>query len=314
MNSPHQPRHLGGGHPQAPVLFRLPKLDPLRPQVRSAIVEIPIDRLADRPSSAPAAGPSVTAENSPEKKPNAWPFASKLSAAVLGSAALFWLGWVIAQNSGSEGDRAAPSVVVSVPNGEHPAAVADPGMIEEMPENGGGAGSLARSDLRVTEGTAPAGEAFWGDKVAAKASEHGPVGKGEVSPAVNGWQGASGQITSGQRAAGTGWLTPASSRQEAAAVPDRFKASDTPHPPTFDPEQAVSVGLATPQNEGPVKSSTPNAVADWSRYLQSSEGQLRPVSATDASSQTPPQTESAVFVDGGATGPSPAPAETPFYE
>jgi hypothetical protein len=295
------------------VLFRLPKLDPLRPQVRSAIVEIPIDRLADRPSSAPAAGPSVTAENSPEKKPNAWPFASKLSAAVLGSAALFWLGWVIAQNSGSEGDKAAPGIVVSVPNSEHPAAVADPGMIEEKTENGGGVGSLTRSDLRVTEGMPPAGEVPWGDKVAAKASEPGPAGKGEVSPAVNGWQGASGQVTSGQRAAGTGWLTPASSRQEAAA-PDRFKASDTPHPPTFDPEQAVSVGLATPQNEGPVKSSTPNAVADWARYLQSSEGQLRPVSATDASSQTPPQTESAVFVDGGATAPSPAPAETPFYE
>ncbi len=313
MNSPHQPRHLGGGHPQAPVLFRLPKLDPLRPQVRSAIVEIPIDHLADRPPSAPAVGPSVTTENSPEKKPNAWPFASKLSAAVLGSAALFWLGWVIAQNSGSEGDKAAPGVVVSVPNSEHPAAVADPGMIEEKTENGGRGGSLAGSDLRVAEGIAPAGEVPWGDKVAAKASDRGPAGEGQVWPAVNGWQGTSGQVTSGQRAAGTGWLTPASSRQEAAA-PDRFKASDTPHPPTFDPEQAVSVGLATPQNEGPVKSSTPNAVADWTRYLQSSEGQLRPVSATDTSSQTPPQTESAVFVDGGATAPSPAPAETPFYE
>lgn len=313
MNSPHQPRHLGGGHPQAPVLFRLPKLDPLRPQVRSAIVEIPIDHLADRPSSAPAVGPSVTTENSPEKKPNTWPFASKLSAAVLGSAALFWLGWVIAQNSGSEGDKAAPGVVVAVPNSELPAAVADPGMLEEKTENGGRGGSLAGSDLRVAEGIAPAGESAWRDKVAAKASDRGPAGEGEVSPAVNGWQGTSGQVTSGQRAAGTGWLTPASSRQEAAA-PDRFKASDTPHPPTFDPEQAVSVGLATPQNEGPVKSSTPNAVADWTRYFQSSEGQLRPVSATDTSSQTPPQTESAVFVDGGATAPSPAPAETPFYE
>lgn len=313
MNSPHQPRHLGGGHPQAPVLFRLPKLDPLRPQMRSAIVEIPIDRLADRPSSAPEAGPSVTTENSPEKKPNASPFASKLSAAVLGSAALFWLGWVIAQNSGSEGETAAPSVVASMPNSEPPAAVADPGMIEEKTENGGRGGYLAGSDLRVAEGIAPAGESAWGDKVAAKTSDRGPAGEGEVSPAVNGWQGTSGQVTSGQRAAGTGWLTPASSRQEAAA-PDRFKASETPHPPTFDPEQAVSVGLATPQNEGPVKSSTPNAVADWTRYLQSSEGQLRPVSATDTSSQTPPQTESAVFVDGGATAPSPAPAETPFYE
>lgn len=314
MNSPHQPRHLGGGHPQAPVLFRLPKLDPLRPQMRSAIVEIPIDRLTDRPSSAPAAGPSVTTENSPEKKPNAWPFASKLSAAVLGSAALFWLGWVIAQNSGSEGEKAPLSVVASMPNSEPPAAVADPWMIEEKTENGGRGGSLAGSDLRVAEGIAPAGESAWGDKVAAKASDRGPAGEGEVSPAVNGWQGTSGQVTSGQRAAGTGWLTPASSRQEASAAPDRFKASDTPHPPTFDPEQAVSVGLATPQNEGPVKSSTPNAVADWTRYLQSSEGQLRPVSATDASSQAPPQTESAVFVDGGATAPSPAPAETPFYE
>lgn len=314
MNSPHQPRQLGGGHPQAPVLFRLPKLDPLRPQVRSAIVEIPIDRLADRPSSAPAVGPTVTTENSPEKKPNASPLASKLSAAVLGSAALFWLGWVIAQNSGSEGEREAPSVVVSLPNSEHPAAVADLGMIEEKAENGGGAGSLARSDLRVTEGMEPAGESAWGDKVAAKASDQGPGRKGEVSPAINGWQGASGQVTSDQRAAGTGWLTPASSRQEAAAGPDRFKASDTPYPPTFDPEQAVSVGLVTPQNEVPVKSSTPNAVADWSRYLQSSEGKLRPVSATDASAQAPPQTESAVFVDGGATAPSPAPAETPFYE
>lgn len=314
MNSPHQPRHLGGGHPQAPVLFRLPKLDPLRPQVRSAIVEIPIDQLADRPSSAPAAGQSMTSENSPEKKPNAWPFASKLSAAVLGSAALFWLGWVIAQNNGSEGGREATSVVVSVPNSEYPAAVADPGMIEGETVNGGGEGSLDGSDLPVKEGIATAGESSWGDKVAAKASDQGPSGKGEVSPVVNGWQGASGQVTSGQRANGTGWLTPASSRQEATAAPDRFKASDTPHPPTFDPEQAVSVGLATPQNEWPIKSSTPNAVADWSRYLQSSEGQLRPVSATDATSQTPPQTESAVFVDGGATAPSPAPAETPFYE
>lgn len=82
-----------------------------------------------------------------------------------------------------------------------------------------------------------------------------------------------------------------------AATGGDFLATATPNPPSLSSDAAGRPAEPETGSGGPVKSRTPNGIADWSKYFVSADGQIRSTSAGSDATSPQGRDRQAIYVE-----------------